>query len=204
MWSTFDNWTWSLGIVFTKIWQCLMGKLWLWYTAPAYSYFKIMLGTVLGCTGKIFLDLAGHPVRMWFLFAWNFIFSNFLSCFFISKVFCFLWYCLMSCVTKPANTKCFNNFTDFTLFFLACLKFYFKRGGTMTYAIKQHKIWFLFDSLLMYNVLRITCSIPMDDFSLTFKVFFHITICLVFCHKNKSFVVRVQKFCTKRSYWIKP
>ena len=39
-----------------------MTKLRKWYTTPAYSYFKIMLGTVLGYTGKIFPDLAGHPV----------------------------------------------------------------------------------------------------------------------------------------------
>ena len=38
-----------------------MAKLWIKYTILAYSYFKIMLGTVLGCTGKIFPDLAGHP-----------------------------------------------------------------------------------------------------------------------------------------------
>ena len=36
-------------------------------TIQAFSYFKIMLGTVLGGTGKIFLDLAGHPVYSWIL-----------------------------------------------------------------------------------------------------------------------------------------
>ena len=43
----------------------------------------------------------------------------------------------------------------------------------------------------------------MGDFTLKFKVFILVTICLVFYLKNKIFVVTVQKFCPKRSYWIK-
>ena len=41
-------------------------------------------------------------------------------------------------------------------------------------------------------------------FSLNFKVIIPITICLVFCLKNKEFVVTAQRFCTKGSCWIKP
>ena len=63
----FGNWTWSLGTVFTKIWQCLIEKLWIPHTIQAYSYFKIILGTVLGYTEKFFPDLAGHPVYSWTL-----------------------------------------------------------------------------------------------------------------------------------------
>ena len=63
---------------------------------------------------------------------------------------------------------------------------------------------FLFDSPLTCNVLKITCSIPMEDFSLNFNVFILITTCLVLCLKNKTFVVTVQKLCPKGSYWIKP
>ena len=63
---------------------------------------------------------------------------------------------------------------------------------------------FLFDSFLTCNVLKITCSIPIEDFSLNFKVFILITTCLVFCLKNKTFVVTVHKFCPKGSYCIKP
>ena len=77
----------------------------------------------------------------------------------------------------------------------------------MTFYIKQHEnlLWFLLDSFLTRIVLKITGSIPMKDFSLNFKVFIHFTICLVFfCLKNKTFVVMVQKFCPKGSYWIKP
>ena len=44
----------------------------------------------------------------------------------------------------------------------------------------------------------------MEDFSLNFKVFILIITCLVFCLRNERFVVTVQKFSPKGSYWIKP
>ena len=56
----------------------------------------------------------------------------------------------------------------------------------------------------IFNVLKITCSIPIEGFSLNFKAFILITTCFVFCVKNKTFVVTVQKFCPKGTYWIKP
>ena len=104
------------------------------------------------------------------------------------------------------NVVIFNILSDFTLFLLVCLKFYYKTCGKMTFYIKQHEniLCFLFDSFLTCNVLKITCSIPIEDFSLNFKVFILITTCLVFCLKNKIFVVTVQKFCPKGSYWFKP
>ena len=104
------------------------------------------------------------------------------------------------------NVLIFNILADFTLFLLVCLKFYYRTCGTMTFYIKQHEnlLCFLFDSFLTYNVLTITCSIPIEDCSLKFKVFILITTCLVFCLKNKTFVVTVQIFCPKGSYWIKP
>ena len=88
------------------------------------------------------------------------------------------------------NVLIFNVLTDFTLFLLVCLKFYYKTCGTMTFYIKQHEnlLCFLFDSFLTCNVLKITCSIPMVDFSLNFKVFILITTCLFI-------LVMVQKFC---------
>ena len=75
----------------------------------------------------------------------------------------------------------------------------------MTFYVKQHEnlLWFLLDSFLTCNVLKITWSISME-LSLNFKVFILITIYLVFCLKNKTFVVTAQKFYTKGSYWIKP
>ena len=78
--------------------------------------------------------------------------------------------------------------------------------GTMTFYIKHHEnlICFSFVSFLTCNVLKIACSIPVEDFSLNFKVFVPITTCIVFCIRNKRFVVMVQKFCPKGSYWIKP
>ena len=71
----------------------------------------------------------------------------------------------------------------------------------MTFYIKQHEnlLWFLFD-LFLSCVLKITSSILMEDFSVNFKVFILITICLAFCLKTKALVVTVQKFCPKRSY----
>ena len=76
----------------------------------------------------------------------------------------------------------------------------------MTFYIKQHKnlLWLLLDSFLACNLLKITCSIPKENFRLVFKVIIFITICLVFCLKNKTFVVKGQKFYTKGSCWIKP
>ena len=68
----------------------------------------------------------------------------------------------------------------------------------------KNLLCFLFDLFLTCNVLKITCSIPMEDFSLNFKVFILITTCLVFFLKNKTFVVTMQKCCPKGSYWIKP
>ena len=99
------------------------------------------------------------------------------------------------------------------MFLLVCLKFYSKMTyytlymcDTMTFYIKHHEnlLCFLFGSFLTCNVLKITCSIPMEDFSLNFKVFVLITTYSVFCRRNKRFVVTWQKFCLKRSYWIKP
>ena len=100
------------------------------------------------------------------------------------------------------NVLIFNILTDFTLFLLVCLKSYYKTCGTMTFCVKQHEnlLWFLYDSFLTCNVLKITCSISME-FRLNFKVFILITICLVLCRKNKTFVV---KFCPKGSFCIKP
>ena len=104
------------------------------------------------------------------------------------------------------NVLIFNILTDFNLFLLVCLKFYYKTCGTMTFYIKEHKnlLWFLFYSFLTCNVLNINCSIPIEDFNHNFKVFILITICLVFCPKDKAFVVTAQKVCTRGSYWIKP
>ena len=104
------------------------------------------------------------------------------------------------------NVLIFNILTDFTLFLLVCLKFYYKTCGTITFYIKQHEnfLCFLLDSFLTCNVLKITCSIPIEDFSLNFKVFILITTSLVFCLKNKTLVVTVQKFCPKGCYWTKP
>ena len=76
----------------------------------------------------------------------------------------------------------FNILTDFALFLLVCLKFYYKTCGTMTFYITDHEnLCFLFDSFLAGNVLKITSSIDMEDFSLNFKVFILITTCLLFC-----------------------
>ena len=100
------------------------------------------------------------------------------------------------------NVLIFNILTDFTLFLLVCLKFYYKTCGTMTFSIKQHEnlLCFLFDSFLTCNVLKITCSISMEDFSLNFEVSILITTCLVLCLKNKTFVVMMQKLCPKGNY----
>ena len=104
------------------------------------------------------------------------------------------------------NVLIFNILTDFTLFLLVCLKFYYKTSGTMTFYIKHHEnlLRFIFDSFLKCNVLKFTSSIPMEDFRLNFKVFIIIITCLVFYLQNERFVVTVQKFGHKESYWIKP
>ena len=80
----------------------------------------------------------------------------------------------------------FHILTDFTLFLLVCLKINYYLCGTTTFCIKQNKnlLWFLTDSILIYNVLKITSSIP--------KVFILIKGYLVFCLKNNAFVVTVQ------------
>ena len=61
-------------------------------------------------------------------------------------------YCLILLLHQPIqNVLFFNILMDFTLFWLVCLKFYYKRCGTMTFYIKQHKnlmkvfTWFVFD-----------------------------------------------------------
>ena len=75
----------------------------------------------------------------------------------------------------------------------------------MTFYIKhdENLLRFIFDSFLTCNVLKITSSVPMEDFSLNFKVFILIITYLFFCLRNERFVVMVQKFCPKGSYWIK-
>ena len=76
----------------------------------------------------------------------------------------------------------------------------------MPFYIKHHEnlLRFIFDSFLTCNVLKFTSSVTMEDFSLNFKVFILIITCLVFCLRNERFVVTVQKFGPKGSYWIKP
>ena len=103
------------------------------------------------------------------------------------------------------NALIFNILTDFTLFLLVCLKFYYKTCSTMPFYIKHHEnlLRFIFDSFLTCNVLKFTSSVTMEDFSLNFKVFILIITCLVFCLRNERFVVTVQKFGPKGSYWIK-
>ena len=91
------------------------------------------------------------------------------------------------------NVLIFNILTDFTLFLLVCLKFYYKTSGTMTFYIKHHEnlLHFIFDSFLTRNILKITSSVPMEDFSLNFKVFILIITCLVFSLRNERFAVTV-------------
>ena len=97
------------------------------------------------------------------------------------------------------NVVIFNILTDFTLFLLVCLKFYHKTSATMTFYIKHHEnlLHFIFDTFLTCNVLKITSSAPMEDFSLNFKVFNLIIACLVFSLRNERFVVTLQKFRPK-------
>ena len=71
------------------------------------------------------------------------------------------------------NVLIFNILTDFTLFLLVSLKravSLYKTCGAMPFYIKQHEnpLRFLFDSFLTCNVLKITRSIPMEDFILNF------------------------------------
>ena len=62
------------------------------------------------------------------------------------------------------NVLIFNILTDFTLFLLVCLTFYYKTSGTMTFYIKhdENLLHFIFDSFLTCNVLKITCSVPIE------------------------------------------
>ena len=72
----------------------------------------------------------------------------------------------------------------------------------MTFYIKHHEnlLHFIFDSFLTCNVLKITSSVPMEDFSLNFKVFILIITYLVFSLQNERFVVTVLKFDPKGGY----
>ena len=76
----------------------------------------------------------------------------------------------------------------------------------MTFYIKHHEnlLHFILDLFLTCNILKITSSIPMEGFSLNFKVIILIITCLVFCLQNERFAVTAQKFGPKGSYWIKP
>ena len=73
------------------------------------------------------------------------------------------------------NVLIFNILTDFTLFLLVCLKFYYKTSGTMTFYIKHHEnlLRFIFDWFLTCNILKITSSVAMEDFSVNFKGFYY-------------------------------
>ena len=100
------------------------------------------------------------------------------------------------------NVLIVNILTDFTLVLLVCLKFYYKTSDTMTFYIRHHEnfLHFIFDSFLRRNVLKITSSVPMEDFSLNFKVFILIITCLVFSLRNERFEITVQKFRPKGIY----
>lgn len=56
-------------------------------------------------------------------------------------------------------------------------------------------IWFISDMQCFKNYLQVSHERLQPNFGSFF---------LLFCLKNKTFVVTVQKFCTKGSYWIKP
>ena len=58
-------------------------------------------------------------------------------------------------------------------------------------------IWFVFNMHCFKNYLQHCCG----DFRPNFKLFIPITTCIVFCLRNKRFVVTVQKFYPKGSYW---
>ena len=76
------------------------------------------------------------------------------------------------------NVLIFNILTDFTLFLLVCLKFYYKTCSTMPFYIKHHEnlLRFIFDSFLTCNVLKFTSSVTMEDFSLNFKFLFLLSL----------------------------
>ena len=63
----------------------------------------------------------------------------------------------------------------------------------MTFYMKHHEnlLHFIFDWFLTCNVLKITGGVPMEDFSLNFKVFILIITCLVFSLRNERLAVTV-------------
>ena len=69
-------------------------------------------------------------------------------------------------------------------------------NGTLIHYIKQHNhfLKFLFDYFITCNVVNITCCIDMDSFSNTSKAVILVTIYIVLCLQNKTFVDRVQKY----------
>ena len=67
-------------------------------------------------------------------------------------------------------------------------------SGTLIHYIKQRNdiLKFSFDYFITSNVFNITCCIDMDSFSNTSKAVILVTIYVVLCLQNKTFVDRVQ------------
>ena len=90
----------------------------------------------------------------------------------------------------------FNILTYIILFFLLYLKFCSNMSGTLIHYIKQHNhfLKLSFDSFITCNVFNTACCIDMDNFNDTSKAVILVTIYVVLCLQNKTFVDRVQKY----------
>ena len=69
-------------------------------------------------------------------------------------------------------------------------------SGTLIHYIKQHNhfLKLSFDYIITCNVYNITCCTDMDSFSDTSKAVIPVTIYIVLCLRNKTFVDKVQKY----------
>ena len=69
-------------------------------------------------------------------------------------------------------------------------------SDTLIHYIKQrnHFLKLSFDCFITCNVFNISCCIDMDSFSDTSKAFITVTIKIVLCLQNKTFVDRAQKY----------
>ena len=90
----------------------------------------------------------------------------------------------------------FNVLTYIILFFSVYLKFCSNMSSSLIYYIKQHShfLKLLFDRFITCNVFNITCYIDMDNFTDTSKAVILVTIYIVLCLWDKTFVYRVQKY----------
>ena len=84
----------------------------------------------------------------------------------------------------------FDILMDLILLLLVYLRFYSSMSDRLSFYFNQHKHLLkpLFDCFLTCSIIKVTCSININNFGLHSKVFTVLTVYILLCLTNKHFV----------------